>query len=713
MYLGEWDCSDASDEQRLFLQINDFVDEHNKKLLNFTEKKTRCFERYSEQALSNICNITLEYPCLLANVDEPLNFTLNRPCIQLEQIGDERADCLGKSDERNLLKCGSDVLGWSFGCTGTENTCTPYINFCVDIFFGCPSHDKRKACFYKNDYYCNGPNDVLCLDGACQRNARCNRKWDCSNGEDEYWCHFDSERYLMSRGLYRRDRRIEHQNRATLTIYLANSNNQIYQMSQKPSLIDRVQQIFITSNTQKRTKTIANYSNDDVIVAILLSIIRFDPILMLEGELPFICNLGIPIKNNDGRTQCLCSPSHYGDYCEFQADRVSVVTHLNLTKYSGNYTINNNNKNSSILVSCTFHYAEQIIDRYDFHIQSITQRMKQKFYFAYPRTMKFQEQKRTLRNGTKLYSIRFEAFYLQPMIYPVLLGVWRFPIQFDFLPAFRFAKVLHFNETNQNYSCNLDCNSHGKCFRLENEINQFVCSCQSGWYGDRCDQYDEQCNNFCRPHALCRPQERGVINGDNRPACLCPHDWFGPTCHLTYPKCTQCQNGGSCYLTYDRSHTRPFQCICINDFYGDDCQFPKHAVFLRLDKSFSKILATSIQYYDVDRDLFDLYLRDQQVYVGRPLETQMKYDQDNTPSIILIKSYTEHYQLQGAIFHLIYSQKNSKALINMTAQLTSENECAHTHTLFDSKVVQSKYIPLSKFKFFSFMKRYGCGCTGF
>jgi hypothetical protein len=482
---------------------------------------------------------------------------------------------------------------------------------------------------------------------------------------------------------------MEHQYRATLIIYLATSNNQSYQIFQKPLFIDQVQQIFMTSNEQKRSKTIDSYSNDDVMIDEALNRIRNDPEWMLQLELPFICNLGIPIKNNNGRTQCLCSPSYYGDYCEFQVDRVSIVTHLNLTKYNGNYTINNNNL--SILVSCTFRYAVQIIDRYDFHIQSITKRVKQKFYFAYPRTMEFQEQKRTIRNGTKLYSIRFEAFYLQPMIYPVLLSVWHFPIQFDFLPAFRFAKVLHFNETNQNYSCNLDCSPHGKCFRLENEINQFVCSCQSGWYGDRCEQYEKQCDNFCHPHALCRSQERGVINGDKRPACLCPHGWFGPTCHLTYPKCIQCQNGGSCYLTYDRSHTRPFQCICTNDFYGDDCQFPKHSVLLRLDKSFSKILATSIQYYDVDRDLFDLYLRDQQLYIGQPLETQMGYDQDNTPSMIVIKSYTERHQLQRPIFHLIYSHQNSTALINMTAQLTSENECTHTHTLFDSKIVQSKY----------------------
>jgi hypothetical protein len=110
----------------------------------------------------------------------------------------------------------------------------------------------------------------------------------------------------------------------------------------------------MTSNEQKRSKTIVSHSNDDVIIDKVLNKIRNNSKLMLNVELPFICNLGIPIKNSDGHTQCLCSPSHYGDYCEFQADRISIVMHLSFNKYNGNYTINNNNKNSSILVSSIF-----------------------------------------------------------------------------------------------------------------------------------------------------------------------------------------------------------------------------------------------------------------------------------------------------------------------------------------------------------------------
>ncbi|CAF4251740.1 unnamed protein product, partial [Adineta steineri] len=319
----------------------------------------------------------------------------------------------------------------------------------------------------------------------------------------------------------------------TLTKYIGSSIISTYKQLPVLSFIDNIQQIFTARHVQKQMQTTDTGKSDDMIIDELLTSARKNREKMLLVELPFICNRGIPIKDKDGQTRCLCSPSYYGDYCEFHADRISVVTHLNLTKYNGNYTIVNN-QNSTVLVSCTFRYAERIVDRHEFYAHSTAKATKQKFYFSYSRTAEFQKQKRIQRHGTQLYSIRFEAFYLQSAHHPVLLAMWQFPIDFDFLPAFRFAKILHFNTKNQNYSCDLICGPYGKCIRLENEIKKTICTCQSGWYGDRCELYDEQCKEFCHPQALCRPQERGFINGDRRPACLCPHLWFGPTCHLTY-----------------------------------------------------------------------------------------------------------------------------------------------------------------------------------
>ncbi|CAF4318606.1 unnamed protein product, partial [Adineta steineri] len=240
---GEWDCSDASDEQRLLLQVGNFTDKHNQLVLNFTKIWASCFERYKKQPFANLCNVTIEYPCLLANVDNPLNFTLNPPCIELERIGNGHVDCLGKIDERNLVKCDLDVLGWGYGCTDKKNTCISTIFFCSN-YFTCSDYEKRLACFYKDDWGCNGPNDAKCLNATCQRNARCNKQWECLNGEDEYWCYFGVESIKLTRIPYRSNRRIQLQSKMTLTKYIGSSISSTYKQLPVLSFIDNIQQIF-------------------------------------------------------------------------------------------------------------------------------------------------------------------------------------------------------------------------------------------------------------------------------------------------------------------------------------------------------------------------------------------------------------------------------------------------------------------------------------
>jgi hypothetical protein len=90
---GEWDCSDGSDEESIQLLTEDTVGEHNLKLFqllgtNLTEQKSECLKKNSERPFMQFCDIKTEYPCLLANVDNALNFRLNRPCINLTQLGD-------------------------------------------------------------------------------------------------------------------------------------------------------------------------------------------------------------------------------------------------------------------------------------------------------------------------------------------------------------------------------------------------------------------------------------------------------------------------------------------------------------------------------------------------------------------------------------------------------------------------------------------------
>jgi hypothetical protein len=131
----KWNCPDASDNIGL-LEITQ-LSEDNAKLISPSELQD--LKKYLSNptdhvypvAFSGLCNKSKEYGCILANVNDPLNFTINRPCINVKQIGDGIIDCYGGLDERNLLTCGNNVheqRGFDFHCSDQE--CIPYDRHC-------------------------------------------------------------------------------------------------------------------------------------------------------------------------------------------------------------------------------------------------------------------------------------------------------------------------------------------------------------------------------------------------------------------------------------------------------------------------------------------------------------------------------------------------------------------------------------------------------
>ncbi|CAF4774353.1 unnamed protein product, partial [Rotaria sp. Silwood2] len=106
---------------------------------------------------------------------------------------------------------------------------------------------------------------------------------------------------------------------------------------------------------------------------------------------------------------------------------------------------------TTIKVLLTFLYENRVIDTNLFYVQPQLQNndinyVKQRIYFVYPRTKEFLNQKRTHRNGTQKYHVRFEVFIFNNSNL-ILLNVWDYPIYFDFLPAFRLAKILKLNSS--------------------------------------------------------------------------------------------------------------------------------------------------------------------------------------------------------------------------------------------------------------------------
>ena len=137
LWYNDWNCPDASDHIGL-LGITQ-LSEHNSKIISHSvleKMKNNLTKRNDDPqfvSFSRMCNASKEYGCILANVNDSLNFTINRPCINLTQIGDGIIDCYGGLDERNLLTCGNNIYeqrGFDFHCS--DQQCIPFHNLCEE-----------------------------------------------------------------------------------------------------------------------------------------------------------------------------------------------------------------------------------------------------------------------------------------------------------------------------------------------------------------------------------------------------------------------------------------------------------------------------------------------------------------------------------------------------------------------------------------------------
>lgn len=652
---GEWDCSDASDEQGIFI-YEDVWNRHptNVQLENIIQN---CKTRYTRQSFSDQCNISTEFPCLRINVRNPLDIINNRPCISLTQIGDGLSHCYGDLDERNTaVGCRGHMLGFDFWCAN-QSKCITFIDMCS---LKCPTGEDDVLCFHKSKTNtCAGPNDVVCINGECKTDARCNGTYECIHGEDEYRCPHSGSPILYRLGKQDQQKRQPYE--IYWQLYPSNTSH-LLSDPQKPvipvDLIDNADNLRNTINT--------------------------------SGA--FICNRGMAVQLAENIV-CLCSGAYYGDRCQYFSDRITIITHLNLTHTP--YAQSNVKSTIIKIIAYLLFEHRQIIDLHEFNIRTGVEHLthtKHKFYLVYsrsPHLLKHKQQRyfnRTDIIHNQFYSVRFEAFELQHN-QTIEIGVWNYPIYFDFLPSFRLATILRFPKTYLKYtpnSCvNVSCNSNSICrFLFVDKKVTSYCSCQSGYYGDDCQYFDGNCSNYCSAGSICRPFSRSLLSGSTHPLCICPLNRFGPRCNLYYDDCQSnpCQNNGICYQTYDPTGMRPFMCECQNTFYGEMCQNSKSAIYIQISPtSFTDdTLASVVQYYDVNHVTLKLILHHQQVSFGILSHLQFNHDQNEAPVLGVLKRYIS---LSSAQYYILYIQPK-KTSINITSIIPQY--CPHASSLFQN-----------------------------
>ncbi|UJR07875.1 hypothetical protein I4U23_012157 [Adineta vaga] len=650
---GEWDCSDGSDEELVEL-MNRFT------TLNTTIP------------FSKICNLKTEFPCLVVNISESVtNFTRHHLCISRQQIGDDRIDCYGGIDERNrMTHCDqSTMLGYDFKCNSNVQ-CIPYRDHCfgqrcensLDDHFWCHLRQNLHSCYNFSD--------AVCFNKECIRQGRCNGKIDCLFGEDEYMCEHQS--VIKSTGShYRQDKEIgvkKTERKLQLIHFPTNSN--------------------ITKITMNSTSVTES--------------LFMGPLDLISTRIIYECNRGIGIRMHTNSIACFCPPQYYGDRCEFHTDRIIVLLHLNYSE-SIYAMITDDKLVLKILVLLLFN--NETIANHLFHSRPTNELhtfSKKTIHFLYSRATRFllHKQQRYENHSNIIneqpYSIRIEIYERQTSEMPLRIAVWQYPIYFDYLPVFRFAKVLRFSTltTKHNPCSNNPCNNNQECYPLLNERSKYICLCKSNFTGENCSIENQICTSgYCSFGSICKPDYQGVLLGNQLPYCICPFNRFGERCYLTYDQCiylNRCKNNGTCFPA---SKPDSYQCLCTDQYYGRNCHLKKSETTLHINKTVSYSAAV-IQYFDIDFLLMNLVLAQQEVYQTLPAFHYYRHTQNTAPELILIKLYSQEINVPAEIYLL--SVHIDVTSISATTQIIEQNRCVDVHSLISDNItdISDNYFPI-------------------
>ncbi|CAF1561449.1 unnamed protein product [Adineta ricciae] len=647
---GDWDCTDVSDEYN--------------RLKRITERVFRAAARHNftnrSYFVPSTCNQTHPFMCLSAQ-----SIQQGFSCINFSQIGDGRIDCAGAFDEQTTPQhcVQSSVLGPNFLCPSTH-TCIPYYLHC-SVDNRCPnqSDDELWCSRQYGSSNCSSPNSFTCFNGQCLKRGRCNLQIDCLFGEDEYMCDYSSS-FQLTR-VSRREMKQMTRRMMKYTVrwspYPTNANTTNLLLSS----------IFTNYSLQNSSST-----------SLFLS--------------PYWCNRGLSVFSVETHSiVCFCPPFYYGDKCEYHADRLSILLQLN---FSESTRLFKEDPNFVFKVFVLFLSNNQILMRSEFSFQSISQSMfihndKMLTHFLYSRSfLSIDERRKRFFNRSNLlhdhpYSIRIELYRISIDKLPLLIAIWKYPILFDYLPVFRFSKILHFdtNFDERNPCSSQPCHSNEQCYPLMNNKSHYICLCRSNFTGENCSEENQHClTGYCSRGSLCQPNS--LILSDKKrfslPFCLCSLNRFGERCTIKHDQChfNPCLNNGSCI-----SQSQPDQiiCLCTRQYRGPLCQWKRPSMHLSLLNNISHS-GVVIQFLQIDLTFLQLTLVDQQVFKILPsLIEYFQYDDQKAvlPDIVLTKIYLDVDDFYSSDVYLLSLYRNLNLFsLHAKTEISPDNRCDHIRT---------------------------------
>ena len=266
--------------------------------------------------------------------------------------------------------------------------------------------------------------------------------------------------------------------------------------------------------------------------------------------------------------------------------------------------------------------------------------------FLYPRSSFSRRERSSLLND-RPFSIRFELYEMEHNDQqPALIGVWKSPVHFDYLPVYRLAKVLHLRK---------------------NSTNPDPCLFHPCPLNDHC----RQC--YCSHGSLCQANSRLT------PFCVCPLNRFGDRCSIENDRChsNPCENKGICFPD---SEPDQVVCLCTKEYAGLRCETKRVSIHLSLSADVEH-RAVVFQFFEIDLKSLDLILLQQQVFRTVPDRIEyLHYDDFHITGIVVAKLYSSYEDPSRAPDLHLLSVHLSAISVDGTTKISSINRCPHLRT---------------------------------
>lgn len=424
-----------------------------------------------------------------------------------------------------------------------------------------------------------------------------------------------------------------------------------------------------------------------------------------DGREGWICGRGVAVQTNKmNQIQCFCPPSLYGEYCQYFSDRITLIIGIdNIPEELLEQEIN------TIKILALLLSNDNIIDYHIFHLPLIlTRESNKKFRFNL-----IHQRPKLLSNS---FTVRFEAYHLSINSSISFLGVWKYSIEFPFLPSYRLVQILRFEKqlpsmvTQHICQTANPCLHNGTCYSIMNQPNNtsaFYCYCNNQTFGKHCQHVQQSTTSpICSKYALLRSLS------SSKSICLCPIYSYGPTCHLNHT----CANKNPCNIDRGKCHvnadnyTHDYICVCDKKFFGDHCQFNSAMVrinftnfsFVQTPSNF--ILSSIIQLFDIHDENLDLLNRQKRVYQGLPPSiTEIYHNDYHLPRIAVMKLYHKQdlsndyvANLQQHDYFILYIISSKVPRMNLTSVTNVTNYCRYTPTAFYKNISDISYLSQCK-----------------